>query len=237
MKLAGKSAIVTGGASGFGAGIVRRFAAEGARVFVADIDIDHAKALADELGDSTCAVRVDLTDSDDVESLVQSTIETAGGIDILVNNAGIGHVPERMETLSEDVFDRIVDGLNRLPRPMLAFGSIGLMVAAMVDPIWFAARMQGIALVPEPLWWLMGAIVSFYFGSRHQAKGQEFQRSIAETMSRAGQVTSNIRALEALDAGDADLENALLAIIRGRIGGTHENSPWIAGAFRSKASP
>ena len=99
------------------------------------------------------------------------------------------------------LFDRFIDGLNRLPRPMLAFGSIGLMVAAMVNPICFAARMQGIALVPEPLWWLMGAIVSFYFGARNQAKGQEFQRSIAETMSRAGQVTSNIRALEALDSG------------------------------------
>ncbi|MEX5729409.1 hypothetical protein Ga0609869_002762 [Rhodovulum iodosum] len=82
-------------------------------------------------------------------------------------------------------FDRVVDGLNRLPRPALAFGTLGLFVAAMVDPAWFAARMQGLALVPEPLWWLMGAIVSFYFGARHQAKGQEFQRAIAETLARA----------------------------------------------------
>ncbi len=49
----------------------------------------------------------------------------------------------------------------------------------MIDPVWFAARMSGLAQVPEPLWWLMGAIVSFYFGARHQVKGQEFQRSIA----------------------------------------------------------
>lgn len=98
-------------------------------------------------------------------------------------------------------FDRIIDGLNRLPRPMLAFGTLGLFVSAMVDPIWFAGRMQGIALVPEPLWWLMGAIVSFYFGARHQAKGQEFQRSIAETMNRAPEVTRNIAALEALNNG------------------------------------
>ncbi|WP_368183681.1 holin family protein [Aestuariibius sp. HNIBRBA575] len=99
------------------------------------------------------------------------------------------------------LFDRFIDGLNRLPRPLLAFGTLGLFVSAMVNPIWFAARMQGIALVPEPLWWLMGAIVSFYFGARHQVKGQEFQRSIADTMARTTQVTSNIRALEALDAG------------------------------------
>lgn len=99
------------------------------------------------------------------------------------------------------VFDRVIDGLNRLPRPALALGTLGLFISAMVDPIWFAARMQGIALVPEPLWWLLGAIISFYFGARHQAKGQDFQRSIAETMTRAGEVTGNLRALEALSVG------------------------------------
>lgn len=85
-------------------------------------------------------------------------------------------------------FDRFMDGLNRLPRPALALGTLGLFVTAMVDPVWFAARMTGISLVPEPLWWLLGAIVSFYFGARHQAKGQEFQRSIAQTLARAPQV-------------------------------------------------
>ncbi|WP_224823550.1 holin family protein [Cognatishimia sp. MH4019] len=81
-------------------------------------------------------------------------------------------------------FDRLVDGLNRLPRPALAFGTLGLFVAAMIDPIWFASRMTGIALVPEPLWWLLGAIVSFYFGARHQVKGHAFQRSIAATLAQ-----------------------------------------------------
>jgi hypothetical protein len=81
-------------------------------------------------------------------------------------------------------FDRFVDGLNRLPRPLMAFGTLGLITSAMVQPAWFGHRMAGLALVPEPLWWLMGAIVSFYFGARHQAKGQEFQRSIADTLSR-----------------------------------------------------
>lgn len=77
------------------------------------------------------------------------------------------------------LFDRIIDGVNRLPRPALALGTLGLFVAAMVDPVWFAARMEGIALVPDPLWWLMGAIVSFYFGARHQLKTQEFRRRLA----------------------------------------------------------
>ena len=60
-------------------------------------------------------------------------------------------------------FDRLMDGLNRLPRPAMAMGVIGLFVSAMVDPDWFISRMQGLAHVPEPLWWLMGAIVSFLF--------------------------------------------------------------------------
>ena len=63
-------------------------------------------------------------------------------------------------------FDRFVDGLNRLPRPCLAFGTLGLFVHAMVDPEGFAGRMRGLAYVPEPLWWLLGAIVGFYFGAR-----------------------------------------------------------------------
>lgn len=97
-------------------------------------------------------------------------------------------------------FDRLMDGLNRLPRPFLAFGTIGLFIVAMVDPVWFASRMQGIALVPDPLWWLMGAIVSFYFGARHQAHSQDFQRSIAQTMARVPTVVENTKALEALQA-------------------------------------
>ena len=83
----------------------------------------------------------------------------------------------------KSLFDRFVDGLNRLPRPMLALGTIGLFVSAMAAPRWFADRMVGVALIPEPMWWLMGAIVSFYFGARYQAKGQEFQRSVAETIA------------------------------------------------------
>lgn len=63
-------------------------------------------------------------------------------------------------------FDRLVNGLNRLPRPMLAFGTIGLFIYAMVDPVSFGARMVGLNQVPEPLWWLLGAVVGFYFGAR-----------------------------------------------------------------------
>lgn len=63
-------------------------------------------------------------------------------------------------------WDSLMNGLNRLPRPLLTLGTIGLFVYAMIDPVSFSARMEGLALIPEPLWWLMGAIVSFYFGAR-----------------------------------------------------------------------
>ena len=63
-------------------------------------------------------------------------------------------------------FDRMVNGINRLPRPMLAFGTIGLFIYAMCDPAQFARRMVGLNAVPEPLWWLLGAVVAFYFGAR-----------------------------------------------------------------------
>ncbi len=63
-------------------------------------------------------------------------------------------------------FDRMVDGLNRLPRPVMALGTVGLFSYAMIDPNGFAMRMQGLDYVPDPLWWLLGAIVSFYFGAR-----------------------------------------------------------------------
>lgn len=110
-------------------------------------------------------------------------------------------------------FDRLIDGINRLPRPALALGTLGLFLSAMIAPEWFAARMRGIALVPEPLWWLLGAIVSFYFGARHQAKGQEFQRSIVSTLG----VTS-LAGLGAPRPTEAGAENAALEDWRGRDG-------------------
>lgn len=97
-------------------------------------------------------------------------------------------------------FDRFMDGMNRLPRPALALGTLGLFISAMVNPLWFSERMQGIALVPEPLWWLLGVIVSFYFGARHQVKAQDFQREIVGTMARVPQVLENIKTIRELRA-------------------------------------
>lgn len=72
------------------------------------------------------------------------------------------------------LFDRVIDGLNRLPRPLLAFGTLGLFVSAKVNPIWFASRMQGIALVPEPLWWLRGRLSASISSRGSRPKGRSF---------------------------------------------------------------
>jgi hypothetical protein len=118
-----------------------------------------------------------------------------------LSQAALAQFAAEFAALRPGLFDRVIDGLNRLPRPALALGTLGLFVAAMVDPVWFAARMQGVALVPEPLWWLMGAIVSFYFGARHQTKAQDFQRAMGATLARTAEVTRNLAALRALEAG------------------------------------
>ena len=73
---------------------------------------------------------------------------------------------DEFSNASASGFDCLVNGLNRLPRPLLAFGTIGLFVYAMIDPPDFALRMVGLNAVPEPLWWLLGAVVAFYFGAR-----------------------------------------------------------------------
>jgi hypothetical protein len=123
-----------------------------------------------------------------------------------LSQAALAQFAAEFAALRPGLFDRVIDGLNRLPRPALALGTLGLFVAAMVDPVWFAARMQGVALVPEPLWWLMGAIVSFYFGARHQTKAQDFQRAMGATLARTAEVTRNLAALRALEAGAGEAE-------------------------------
>ena len=105
MRLQGKRAIVTGGGSGFGAGIAARFAAEGAQVVVADIHMENARKIAGEIGGH--ALHTDVADGASVKALIALSTEAMGGIDILVNNAGITHLPAFMEEVSEDDFDRV----------------------------------------------------------------------------------------------------------------------------------
>jgi 3-oxoacyl-[acyl-carrier protein] reductase len=106
-RLAGKVAIVTGGGSGFGAGIATKFAAEGAKVLIADRDRAGGAAVAERLGSSAASVEADVTRAGDVKSMVDAAVQLFGGLHVLVNNAGMGHVPQPLEGLPEDDFDRI----------------------------------------------------------------------------------------------------------------------------------
>ncbi len=105
MRLDGKTAIVTGGASGFGEGIVRKFVTEGARVMIADINLSGATALAEELGVSACLV--DVAQAASMQAMAYAAEKTIGVPDIVVNNAGITHLPEALDKVSEDDFDRV----------------------------------------------------------------------------------------------------------------------------------
>ncbi|MCY0092907.1 SDR family oxidoreductase [Hoeflea ulvae] len=108
MRLEGKTALVTGGASGFGAGIVRKFISEGARVAVADINADAARDFASECGDRAFAVTVDVSSNDSVAAMASLVLGNFGQLDILVNNAGITHLPAALEDISEEDFDRVL---------------------------------------------------------------------------------------------------------------------------------
>ena len=107
MRLIDKVAIVTGGASGFGAGIARKFIAEGAKVMIADLNIDMANDLAAELGENAHTVQTNVAEDASIAAMVRSTIQDFGRIDILINNAGTTHLPAPMEEVTEADFDRV----------------------------------------------------------------------------------------------------------------------------------
>ncbi|MDA9930065.1 glucose 1-dehydrogenase [Alphaproteobacteria bacterium] len=106
MRLQDKTAIITGGGSGFGAGIAKVFATEGANVIIADINMDAATSLAATLGG--LAVKADVSKSDEMQALVTAAMDHHGSVDIFVNNAGITHLPQPMEDVTEDEFDRVL---------------------------------------------------------------------------------------------------------------------------------
>jgi len=105
MRLTGKTAIVTGAGSGFGEGIARRFAEEGAQVLVVDINAEAAARVAAEHGGiaHTC----DVSDGAQVDAMIAEAQARMGHVDILVNNAGVTHMPSLLEDVTEADFDRV----------------------------------------------------------------------------------------------------------------------------------
>lgn len=150
MDLSGKTAIVTGGGSGFGAGICRSFAAAGARVMVADINLDAAKTVAAEVGG--IAAQVDVSQNASVAGLAYAAADELGDVDIIVNNAGITHMPMPMEDVSEDDFDRVL-AVNAKSVYLMARHLVPAMKARKSGAILNIASTAGVSPRPNLNWY------------------------------------------------------------------------------------
>lgn len=107
MRLKNKVAIVTGGASGFGKGIAEKFVEEGAKVVIADINYEAANKLQSVLGKNSIAIKVDVSVGNDVNKMIEETIEHFSEINILIQNAAIGMEPQSILDTSEELFDKL----------------------------------------------------------------------------------------------------------------------------------
>ena len=152
MRLKDKCAIVTGGASGFGEGIVRKFVTEGARVLIADMNLEGAARLAQELGDGVSATKVNVANNRDVEAMTAAALDVFGRIDVLVNNAGTTHMPAAMEEVSEDDFDRVL-AVNAKSVYLTARHIVPLMKAAGAGAILNVASTAAVSPRPRLSWY------------------------------------------------------------------------------------
>ena len=164
-RLVGKVAVVTGGASGFGAAILERFLAEGAQVVIADLEAERGCALAAAAPETTAFIRTDVTSAGDIRGMIDFAVERFGGLDILVNNAGVGQRPQPLTEVTEADFQRILDANLR---------SVFLGCQAVLPVFRRQGRgtiintASGIALTPRPQLLLYaaskGAVVAFSKG-------------------------------------------------------------------------
>ncbi|MGH1353953.1 MAG: glucose 1-dehydrogenase [Thalassovita sp.] len=150
MRLEGKRAIVTGGASGFGAGIVRKFAAEGAKVMVADLNTELATEIAAEV--NGIPVQVDVSNAESVAALAQKVQTEWGGVDIIVNNAGVTHLPKPMETVTDEEFDRVFN-VNCKSVYLMARAFNAMMADAGAGAVLNVASTAGLSPRPNLNWY------------------------------------------------------------------------------------
>ncbi|WP_295813497.1 SDR family oxidoreductase [uncultured Nitratireductor sp.] len=106
-RLEGKVAVITGAASGFGAGMAKRFAEEGAKVVVADLNAKGAEKIAKEIGAAALPVTADVSMKADVDAMVDAAMQAHGRLDVMVNNAGFTHRNGPMLEVDEETFDLI----------------------------------------------------------------------------------------------------------------------------------
>jgi 3-oxoacyl-[acyl-carrier protein] reductase len=150
MRLKDRTAIVTGGGSGFGAGIARRFAGEGAVVMVADVNMAAAEAVAAEIGGHAC--EADVSRDASVAATCAEALRLWGRVDILVNNAGITHLPKPMEEVTEEEFDRVL-AVNAKSVYLTARHLVPAMKAAGRGAILNVASTAGLSPRPRLNWY------------------------------------------------------------------------------------
>ncbi len=150
MRLQGKTAIVTGAASGFGAGIARKFAAEGAQVMVADVNQAGAQAVAAEVGGIAQVCNV--ADSASVAAMADAATAAWGHVDILVNNAGVTHMPGLLEEVTEEDFDRVL-AVNAKSVFLTAKALVPAMKARGAGAILNVASTAGVSPRPRLNWY------------------------------------------------------------------------------------
>lgn len=150
MRLAGRTAVVTGAGSGFGAGIARKFAAEGAQVMVADIRGDAAAAVAAPIGGIAC--EADVSRAISVEAMAEAARRAFGRVDIVVNNAGVTHLPQPLEEVPEDEFDRVL-AVNAKSVYLTARSFVPAMKAAGAGAILNVASTAGLSPRPRLNWY------------------------------------------------------------------------------------
>lgn len=150
MRLRDRTAIVTGAGSGFGAGIARRFAAEGARVMVADINAAAAREVAAAIGG--IAFGADVASGESVAAMVARAGAVFGRIDILVNNAGVTHLPTPLDEVGEADFDRVF-AVNCKSVYLTARAVVPLMRARGAGAILNVASTAGLSPRPRLSWY------------------------------------------------------------------------------------
>lgn len=150
MRLAGKTAIITGGGSGFGEGIAKKFFEEGAKVVVVDIDLAAAERVAGLYGGM--AFRADVSKMEDWQALAAGLRESFGGVEILVNNAGITHLPQPMDEVSEAEFDRVM-AVNAKSVYLSAKTIVPMMKEAKSGVILNVASTAGVSPRPNLNWY------------------------------------------------------------------------------------
>src|SRR5262245_16775614 len=110
-KLDGKVTVITGGASGMGAGTVRRFVEEGARVVIADITDERGRALAKQIGAAAVYAHTDVSREEDVAGAIALAVDRWGRLDCMFNNAGLGGIDEIFEQIPMDGYQQTMDVL------------------------------------------------------------------------------------------------------------------------------